>query len=107
MTAVQEPHATFQQKDLCLLDAHLADVHHQRKPSAKATLEEQEGTEQAIYCAYWDHVEDDEQKAAKRQDYWPQAQQLALQEPYYLPFYHMDTQMEVEQHIWVYAQANL
>jgi hypothetical protein len=31
-------------------------------------LEELEETEQAIYCAYWDHVEDDEQKAAKQQD---------------------------------------
>jgi hypothetical protein len=67
MFAVQGPHSTFQQKDL-LLHAHSEDVHHQKKQRAKVALEELEETEQAIYCAYWDHVEDDEQKAAKQQD---------------------------------------
>lgn len=67
MFAVQGPHAAFQQKDLCLLGAHLEDVHHQTKQQAKAAPEEQGGMEQAIYCAYWDHVEDAEQKKVTKQ----------------------------------------
>jgi hypothetical protein len=66
MSVVQGPHATFQQN--LLLHTHLEDVHHERKHWAKAAPEEQEGTEQAIDCAYLDCVQDDEQKVAKQQD---------------------------------------
>ena len=69
MNEVQVPLVTSQQdllllplhleQDLPLFHVHLEDVDEQTKRWAKVALVEQEGEEQEIHPAYWDHVEND------------------------------------------------
>lgn len=111
MNEVQGPEPTIQQ-DLFLMYVHLEDEHEQKKQWAKVVLEELEGMEQGTYCAHWDSVvtvsEVAKQLVKQNDGHWLQAQELALHELYSLACqYHMDTEMEVELHIWVHAQGNV